>query len=166
MDQRLQEFIDNQISLLKKDNSKHGIIIEPDDNSFGVLLWDPITQNSETLNCPVHDLELVVTEMWTSKEKIERPPRQLYHLGRNCLLVSRLYKCSQCNELYKAHNESLSSQLMHTPVPFTLFHRSGCTTKCFDLIVKMIETGEELCLRFICPDVNFVPVYPFFKLKY
>jgi hypothetical protein len=143
MEPILQQIIGNQISLLRNDPSKHGVVLEPDDNSFGVLLWDPISQRSETLNCPLHNIELVVTDKWTLTDKIrDRPPRMLYHIGRNCLLVSRLYKCGQCNECYKAHNESLSLQLDHTPVPFILFHRSGCTTKVFDLIVKTIECGE------------------------
>jgi hypothetical protein len=144
MDSTQKQFIKEQIACLKTDKTKHAVVIEPKENNYGLLLWDPITQLDKALVCPLHNLALDVTDHWTQGENERHKPRILYNLGRNVLLVSRLYKCGLCKENYRSHNEGLSAQLGHTLIPYILLHRSGFTMKTFDLTISMIETGKSI----------------------
>jgi hypothetical protein len=138
----LQNFVRDQIRQLHTDPTKHGAIIEPLENQYGLLLWDPAGHYKKNVVCPLHNLVLSLTDKWALPGNDRISARTLYHLGRNVFLVSRLYKCPNCREPYKAHHEELSAQLDRVHVPFVLFQRSGYTTKAFDLIIKLVETGK------------------------
>jgi hypothetical protein len=108
-----------------------------------LLHYHPMVTTSCVLCCPIHDCELTDSGLWSDGDCLKRyPPRLLYGVSRNVLLISRLYYCksSQCDP-YRAHDASILLQLTDHLAEFVLFHQCGVTIEAYNLIVYTVITG-------------------------
>ena len=121
-----------------------GIIEASDHDLLSIIIWDPLGNKDVTLPCPTHEKEqLRRTGIWTKREG-KRPPRLLYNMGHNVLLVSAAYQCSicGCDSLFLATHPDILSQLPRdqTP-PFHLFLKCGITRAGYEMIINATLAG-------------------------
>lgn len=123
-----------------------GIIEALDNDLLSIILWNPLSDKDVTLYCPNHGTEkLGDTGAWT-KEGEWRPPRLLYHVGQNVLLVSAVYKCTTCGgkSTYLATHPDVLTQLPHNKAPpFHIFLKSGITRAGYEMIVNAALSGTS-----------------------
>ena len=138
------KFIDEQLPLLSgKDLSK--LIEAKDPKLLSILFWNPIVDEEIILVCPYHMEILQPTGKW-AKEGDKKPPRLLYGINENTLLISALYLCPSCGVTspFLAHHPDLMDQLPLTkPPPFQLFLKSGVTRMAYDEIVNATLAGTS-----------------------
>ena len=126
-----------------------GIVESKDPSVMSVLFWNPLCNAEISLHCPYHAGEkLTDTGIW-SHMRSKWPPRRIYHLGENVLLVSSLYSCTVCgkdieNSTHTAHDAPLLSQLpnKYSP-PFYLFKKSGVTRLAYEFIINACLAGTS-----------------------
>ena len=138
------QFIDAQLSLVSC-NGLSNIIETKDPKLLSILFWNPIVDEEITLLCPNHMKTLQATGKW-AKMGDKKPPRLLYGMGENVLLISALYLCPGCGATspFLAHHPDLMSQLPLTkPPPFQLFLKSGVTRMAYDEIVNATLAGTS-----------------------
>ncbi len=130
---------------IEDNKSLLGAIIKPRESNVPAhLFWDPILSDGVEVKCTLHHSQLTRLGRWTSASG-RNTVRQLWHVGRNCLLISGLYLCKKCghDSLHLAHDGKILQQLPSSvEVPFETFHKSGATKEIIDLIVGGIKNGE------------------------
>ena len=107
-----------------------------------IRLWNPLA--SESLTCPIHKSNrLLPTEHWTSKNGRNLSPRLVFHLGRNVLFVSSLYKCEDCLELWPASSPDILRQAKQVEgiLHFHLFHVIGVSKDLYSVIINGVKRG-------------------------
>ena len=138
-------FIEDHLHLVEG-KATTGIVEASDNNLLSIILWNPLGNNHVTLHCPTHGRDkLQETGTWT-KEGNFRPPRLLYHVGQNCLLVSAVYQCPTCgsNSMYLATHPGVLSQLpTNQAPPFHLFLKCGITRAGYEMIVNATLAGTS-----------------------
>ena len=107
-----------------------------------VMLWSPGVDCS--LSCPIHKQELLYqTEHWTNNSSHNNCPRLVYSYGKNSLLISSLYKCQQCKDLWSGISPGLLCQVgaVEGRSTFQLFHKFGMRDELFSMVINNIKQG-------------------------
>ena len=110
------------------------------------MVWDPLTANAyqRSLQCPLCQVSstLDVTIHWTDGRSARLQPRKLYASSCSVLLLSRVYKCSKCNQQYLSHDPRILEEVQRFyPIPFVLMHRCGFTRELVNLIFGLVNQG-------------------------
>ena len=119
----------------------YNCVIERSCEELNVMIFN--LSNSGELVCHQHQEPLKATNNWTTGRNSATPPRILHGISKNCLLVSRVYQCSNCCGNFLGHAESILSQVTFE-VPFILFHRSGILKELFSFIINSLVSGTCL----------------------
>ena len=125
------------------------IVESKDPSVMSVIFWNPLSNAEISLECPYHVGEkLTNTGIWAHM-RMKKPPRKLYHLGNNVLLVSSLYSCTVCgnsieNSSHVAHDAPILSQLpKNHSAPFYLFKKCGLTRLAYEFIINASLSGTS-----------------------
>lgn len=113
-------------------------VIERSSEEPDVLIFD--LSNNKELICHKHQKALTATNNWTSGRNKAATPRIINGISKNCILVSRVYQCSNGCGDFLGHEEFIINQLTFE-VPFVLFHRSGILKNLLTLIVNCLASG-------------------------
>jgi hypothetical protein len=122
-----------------------GILSAPEEEEWedlpDVRFYHPLPKNK--LMCPIHEpLLLFDTGRWTDFSNEAYPPRLVYCLKKNFWMISRLYSCPRCDNVYIAHDESLLDQMSESP-NFMMYRQSGISVPFYTYIVNSVDTGKN-----------------------
>ena len=106
-----------------------------------LLFFSP---NTDNITCPICGNTLYSTLKYCTGENRANPPRLLYGLERNALLVSKIVRCAKNCGQFLAHDVNITTQLEdYTDQKFILLQRSGFLKQLYSLIVTSIAEGKD-----------------------
>lgn len=116
-----------------------------------IILWSPLEQFAflkKTIVCPKCSSAWVNSTLcpsgWRDGKRGPRSePRKLYGFKCIVLLVGRVYKCCKGHEVL-GYNPAILREIPVCFIPFRLWHITGFTVECAELIFVLMSAGMSI----------------------
>ena len=114
-----------------------------------LILWSPLEQFRGIIHgqicCPKCDGNIPLHPVgWRDGTNGERSePRKIHGCDGVTLLVGRVYECTNKHEVL-AYHPDIIKQIPGSFIPFKLWHITGFTMECIELVVALMSAGMSI----------------------